>query len=87
MSIERSDSQQTSLSAVAYVGGERRQVASASCSIRPGKGMTISVDLLDGADQLDQADQAEIAQMYAEYLAREIRKAAGLGIPVTVPGE
>ena len=85
MSIERQDSQQTTCNATALIDGERVQVASATCSIRPDKGMNISVDVMEAYSGLPDADKAEIAAMFAEYLADEIDKAAGLGIPVETP--
>ena len=84
MTIERSDSQQTTCNATAIVDGERRQVASATCSIRPSRAMNISIDLMEDVD-LTAEDLAEIAEMYAGYLASEIKKAAKLGIPVALP--
>ena len=81
MAIERSDSQQTTCNAMAELNGERRMVASATCSIRPGKSLNISVNLMDGAEQ---ADQSEISGIFSEYLKEEIEKAAALGIPVAL---
>ena len=86
MTIERSDSQQTTCNAFAIINGERRQVASATCSIRPGSAMNISVDLM-GDVELGPADMEEITEMFSGYLADEIEKAAGLGIPVALPGQ
>ena len=85
MSLERNDSQQTTCNATAIIDGERRQVASASVSIRPGKGMSVSVDLQATRAQLTDDDFAEIVSMFAGYLAEEINKANGLGIPVALP--
>ena len=82
--IERNDSQQTTCSAHAVINGERRQVASATCSFRPGRTMNISIDILPEAN-LAENDMAEIAAMFGEYLTGEIRKAAGMGIPVALP--
>ena len=84
MSIIRTDSQQTTCNAVIVVDGERRHVASATCSIRPGKSMSINVDMVDEA-QLQAGDAAEVADMFSGYLAEEITKAAGLGVPVKLP--
>ena len=81
MTIERSDSQQTTCNATAIVNGERRQVATATCSVRLGRNMNISIDLA-GDVTLAPEDLSEIADMFAGYLADEIRKAAALGIPV-----
>lgn len=86
--IERSDSQQTTCSAMATVDGERRAVASATVSIRPQRGMTFSVDWLDNnQERISEADRAAIAALFADYLAAEMDKAAAHGIPVVRPAE
>ena len=85
--IERSDSQQTSCNAMTTVDGTRRQVATAVCSIRPGKGMNINVELMPDQAELTEQEKAEIAAMFAEYIAGEIVKAARLGIPVALPAQ
>lgn len=86
MAIERSDSQQTTCSATAMVNGERRQVASATCSIRPGRAINISIDLMEGMEPTAE-ELAEIKEMFTGYIAGEVKKAAGLGIPVALPGK
>ena len=85
MAIERSESQQTTCNATAIIDGERRQAASATVSIRPGKGMSVSIDLQVARAQLTDDDFSEIVNMFAGYLAEEINKANGLGIPVALP--
>lgn len=82
MAIERSESQQTTCNATAIIDGERRQVASATCSIRPGKSMTFSVDVLMDMSQLSEEDRKAIAAMFEDYLAEEQVKASELGIPI-----
>ncbi len=82
MAIERSDSQQTTCNATAVIDGERRQVASATCSIRPGKSMTFSVDVQQDLSQLSEEDRKAIAVMFEDYLAEEQIKASELGIPI-----
>ena len=82
--IERRDSQQTTCGATVIVNGERRQAASATCSIRAGSGMNISIDVMTDVE-ITAEDRAAIADMFAEYLAEEIAKAEGLGIPVKLP--
>ncbi len=85
MAIIRDDSQQTTASmAVTTESGERRQAASASCHIRPGKGMSINVDVLE-ATAITEENRAELAAAIAEYIGDELRKAAALGVPVGVP--
>ena len=80
--IERYDSQQTTCSVSAVLDGERQQVASASCSIRPGRSMGITVDLNVAPERLDEETLAEIRSTFGGYLAAEMRKAADMGIPV-----
>ena len=82
MAIERSESQQTTCNATAVIDGERRQVASATCSIRPGKSMTFSVDVQADLSQLSEEDRKAIAVMFEDYLAEEQMKASELGIPI-----
>ena len=82
MAIERSDSQQTTCNATAIIDGEKRQAASAICAIRPGKGLTISIDLTPGFETLTDDDAEAIAGMFKAYLDGELHKARGLGIPI-----
>ena len=50
MAVIRDNSQQTTANVMIVQGdGERKTVATASCHIRPGKGMSINVDILDDA--------------------------------------
>lgn len=79
--IERTDSQQTTCNATATVGGEKRQVATATCSIRPGRSMIFSVDLPPGT-ALEPEDAAQIKAMFETYMAGELEKARGMGIPI-----
>lgn len=82
MAIERSESQQTTCNATAIIDGERKQVASATCSIRPGKSMTFSVDVLTDWIQVSMEDRMVVAKMYSDYLTDELVKAGELGIPI-----
>ena len=84
MSIERTDSQQTTCNATTLINGERRQVASATCTLRAGKSLMFSVDLLDGGPELTADDRRDIADMFGNYLVSELEKAAGLGIPIAL---
>lgn len=79
--IERSDSQQTSCSASAVINGERVQVATASCTIRPGRGMNMSIDLSMGVQPGEEVLR-EVGELFAGYLRGEFAKAAGLGVPL-----
>ena len=81
MAIERTDSQQTTCNAIIVVDGERKQAASATCSIRPGRSMTFSVDLSAGVE-LSADDWSDIRALFIEYLDSETEKAEKLGIPI-----
>lgn len=82
MAIIRSDSQQTTASiSVTREDGERVQAVSASCHIRPGKSMSINVDVLDAAAITD-ANRDEVGSAVAQYITEELAKAATLGVPV-----
>lgn len=82
MAIIRSDSQQTTANiSVTRKDGERVQAVSASCHIRPGKSMSINVDMLDAAAITD-ANRDEVGSAVAQYITEELAKAATLGVPV-----
>lgn len=82
MAIIRSDSQQTTASiSVTCEDGERVQAVSASCHIRPGKSMSINVDVLDAAAITD-ANRDEVGTAVAQYITEEMAKAVTLGVPV-----
>ena len=51
------------------------------CSIRPGRGLTFSIDLIEGLEIPDD-DMAEMAGMFGGYLMDELNKAKALGIPI-----
>ena len=82
MSIKRTDSQQTTCTATLVTDeGERRQAASATCSIRPGRGLSFSIDVMDGVEITDD-DKKAVADMFGEYLMAELKKARDLDIPI-----
>ncbi len=82
MAIIRNDSQQTTANiSVTREDGERVQAVSASCHIRPGKSMSINVDVLDAAAITD-ANRDEVGSAVAQYITEELAKAATLGVPV-----
>ena len=83
MTIERRDSQQTTCNATVVKDGERKQAASATCSIRAGSALNIAIDVVDM--ELTAEEAAQVAEMFGGYIADEIKKAAGLGIPVKLP--
>lgn len=81
MAIERTDTQQTTCNAFSVVGGERRQAATATCAIRPGRSMSFSVDLPLGSVE-DADDREAITGMFRKYLEDELKKARETGIPI-----
>lgn len=83
--IERSDSQSTTLNAILTIDGERMQAATACCTIRPDRGINLSVDLNVSRSKLDDGMIREIADLFAGYIRDEIDKAAALGLPVGLP--
>ena len=83
MAVIRDNSQQTTANVAIAQDGERKTVATASCHICPGRGMSINVDILDGAACAGAA--AEVAETIAAYIGEEVAKAARLGIPVALP--
>ena len=86
MTIIRDDSQQTTASlSVTTENGERRQVASANCHIRPGKGVSINVDVLDGT-LITNENRAELCAAITQYISEELAKATALGVPVAPTG-
>ena len=86
MAVLRDDSQQTTANINVVDGdGNRKSVASATCHIRPNKGMTISVDVQDEA-ATNAANFTDVSETIAAYLAEEITKAAALGVPIALPG-
>lgn len=81
MAIERSDSQQTTCNAYAEIDGEKRQVACATSTIRPGKSFLFCVDLPLGNDALGE-NSVDVMQMFRDYMEEELAKAENLGIPI-----
>lgn len=82
MAIIRNDSQQTMANiSVTREDGQRVQVVSASCHIRPGKSMGINVDVLDSVAITD-ANRDEVGATVAQYITEEMDKAVTLGVPV-----
>ena len=87
MAIIRDDSQQTTASiSIINENGERKQVVSASCHIRPGKGASINVDVLDEAAITD-ANRLEVCGAVAQYIREGLARAAEQGVPVALPSE
>lgn len=73
-------SQQTTTNVFSNQGGVRVLAASATCSIRPNRGMSISIDVAD--KEALESVRAEAAAGISAYLEKEIQKAAAQGIPV-----
>jgi hypothetical protein len=85
MAVVRDDSQQTTANVnIVDSDGNRRTVASATCHIRPGKGVTFSMEVLDDA-AISAANIDDVRGTVAAYMAEEITKAAALGLPVALP--
>ena len=82
-------SQQTTANVYNDKGSERVLAVSATCSIRPGRGLNISIDISD-SDALEGVKE-EAAAGRAGHLGeerakgQELQKAAGLGIPIALP--
>ena len=76
-------SQQTTACWSTEKGGGGVRGVSATCSIRPGRGLNISIDISD-SDALEGVKE-EAAAGLAAYLGQELQKAAGLGIPIALP--
>lgn len=74
-------SQQTTANVYNDKGSERVLAVSATCSIRPGRGLNISIDISDALEGVKE----EAAAGLAAYLGQELQKAAGLGIPIALP--
>ena len=81
MAILTENSQQTTCNVVIQGGDGRSTTAGTASSIRPGRGWTVSVDVLESSALTDE-NRAEVAEKLAEYLTQEAHKAAGLSIPV-----
>ena len=85
MAVIRDNSQQTTANVMIVQGdGERKTVATASCHIRPGKGMSINVDILDDAATAAE-NVADVTGTIAAYIGEEVAKAVQLGIPWRCP--
>ncbi len=82
MSIKRTDSQMTTCIAMLEDDkGERRQAASANCSIRPGRGLSINIDVAENMEITDD-DRKAVADMFGDYVMAELKKAREQGIPI-----
>ena len=81
MAIERSDIRQNTCNAFSIVDGERRQVATATCAIRPGKSVSFSIDLPQGIVE-EAEDREVITDMFRRFLEDELKKAQDTGIPI-----
>lgn len=81
MIIEGMETRQTTCNAMAVVDGERRQVASATCSIRPGRAMNFSVDVFENVELSDE-DRDGIARLFDDFMAAQLGTADALGIPI-----
>ena len=64
--------------------GSRMTVATATCHIRPGKGLTFSIDVLDDAAS-SEGNIDSVRAAIGAYMTEEITKAAELGVPIALP--
>ena len=81
LAIERVDTQQTTCNAISVEGSERRQVATATCSLRPGKSVNFSIDLPQGGIK-DADDLKAVSDMFKQFMEDELEKAQETGIPI-----
>lgn len=84
MAIERTESRQETCNAIVVIEGERKQAASATCSIRPGRSMTFSIDVNENIE-LNDEDRASVARLFDDFLAGQRGVADAMGIPI-LPG-
>ena len=86
MAVIRDDSQQTTAN-ITVIGDDRirKTVACASCNIRPGKGMTFTLDVMDDATDISDENMKAVRASIAAYMGEEIQKAATLDVPVAMP--
>lgn len=84
MSIYKETSQQTMLTLTTQdENGNHVQAVVVSCNIRPGRGLSINMDVL--APSLIQGEKFnDIAAAATEYLYDELAKAAQMDIPIDV---
>lgn len=74
MAIIRNDSQQTMANiSVTREDGQRVQVVSASCHIRPEKGLSINVDTLD-ATAITDANRSEVGEAWYSSSSNSCRE-------------
>lgn len=84
MSISRDDSQQTTCNIITQAeDGARVCIALATCTLRPGKGMSFTVDVYDRA--AIEKNIYAVRETIADYIKEEFLKAQEFDIPVSVP--
>lgn len=84
MAIIRNDSQQTMANiSVTREDGQRVQVVSASCHIRPEKGLSINVDTLD-ATAITDANRSEVGEAVVQFIIEQLSRATEQGVPVAL---
>ena len=59
------------------------QVVSASCHIRPEKGLSINVDTLD-ATAITDANRSEVGEAVVQFIIEQLSRAAEQGVPVAL---
>ena len=79
--METRETQSRSRSVMLDIGGVERQAASVTVSYRPGKSMTMSVDVPQDIT-LTQEQCDMIADQFAGFIEDAMAEAADMGIPV-----
>lgn len=75
------DTQSRTRSVTMVIDGVERQAASVTVSIRPGKSMTLSVDVPEDVT-LTEEQRDEIADTFAGFMEEALAAAALMGVPV-----
>ena len=85
--IKMNGSQQTTCNVTAIIDGLEQQVGAATVTIRPDRSLSISIDVYESAKSMTAEERAQMAETFGEYVADEISKAQGLGIPIAYPAK
>lgn len=86
MAIWKENSQQTTLSLTTQdENGNYVQAAVISCGIRPGRGLSINMDVFAPALLKPESEAfKEVGNAAADYILNELAKASALGVPINV---
>lgn len=80
------DTRQKTRNAVLTVDGQEKHVASVSVSLRPGRSLSISVDVPNDVKLTDK-QRADIAAGFKAFLAECVNEAIAEGVPVPAMAE